>query len=89
MPGRRVELPVNNSRHGCTLFGAFGSPLAHPCFRLAKSTNKQSFKQFLMQVAGSFKNPIGGRPLLILDNHSSHRSSDCRALMNQHFETCF
>ena len=84
-----VEIPINNSRHGTTLFGAIGSCLTHPCFRLAASTNRIAFRQFIHQVSGSVRSRIGGKPYLVLDNASAHKTKANRALLDQHFNVLF
>ena len=84
-----VELPVNSKRNAVTLFCAIGNCLNQPCFRLAKSTNKVAFKLFIKQLSGSLKSPVGGKPYLVLDNATAHKSRTSRALLERHFHVLF
>ena len=86
-----VVAPIN-ARHlqSVTLFGAVGNCLSSPQFMMAKATNIESFKLFLVQLAGARVNPYSERkPVLVMDNHPAHRSSKCTELLNQYFRPEF
>ena len=53
-----VVAPINN-RHlqSVTLFGAIGTCLNSPQFMMAKATNIEEFKRFLIQLAGALRIP--------------------------------
>jgi hypothetical protein len=42
--GQPLEIPLNPSRVGLTVFGAIGKCLLKPVFMIDKSTNKEDFK---------------------------------------------
>ena len=63
-----------------TLFGAVGRCLKNGYFyMIAKSTDIQEVKRFLVELAGELRNPYSRmKPYLVLDNHGAHRSPKVR-----------
>ena len=55
----------------------------------AEATSIVETKRFLVALSGALKNPYSPiRPLLVLDNHSSHRSDKIREELGR-FRACF
>jgi transposase len=86
------ELPVKflmarKRLSGVTLYGAIGNCLTRPQFMTAASTSIDNTEQFLHRLTLSIKTQEGaGKPLLVIDNHSAHRSLKIRGLLAENFD---
>ena len=57
-------------------------------FELGESTNKVEFRAFLEKVHAQLK-PGVVKPVIVLDNHSAHRSKDQEPWLSDHFTVHF
>ena len=86
-----VTCALNGTCHRITVFGVIGITLSKPIFYLAKSTNEEDFLKFLNKV----KEAIGPehrnreKPILLLDNHSAHKTQKSIKRLNQYFQPLF
>ena len=87
-----VTCALNGTCHRITVFGAIGTPLAKPVFYLAKSTNEEDFLKFLNKVKEAVS-PTAQRarekPVILLDNHSAHKTQKSLKRLNQYFQPLF
>ena len=65
---------------GVTLYGAIGNCLRQSQFMTAESTSIANMEKFLQQLTLNIK-AEAGKPLLVIDNHSAHRSLKIRGLL--------
>ena len=74
----RVLVEFNKTKlKGCTLYGACGLPLSKPVFMLAQNTSNVEAKRFYNVLRRALKNQYAReRPILLWDQHPSHRSLD-------------
>ena len=80
------EVPINNKRLGCTVFGAIGTALVKPCISIEKSTNKEAFLTFLKLMKRNLRDPNSKELVyLVMDNHKSHKSCLCREFLEENF----
>lgn len=81
---RPVKMPLAPRRGvGVTILGAIGASIEAPVFSLADSTNHVAVMDFLMKLAGVITpQPFTKRnkAVLVLDNHSAHRTIQVRNL---------
>lgn len=82
----QVEFPICKKRfNGFTLFGAIGNCLARPVMMTSKSTNKESFFDFLDMVNDALKPGIT-KPILVIDNHPAHKSNLVKEKLHSLFD---
>ena len=73
-----------------TLYGAIGRCLRHPVFMFAESTDEDSFRDFLAEIARGLIDQYSPRkPFLVLDNHRAHKTDDSMELMEPFFVPMF
>ena len=74
-------------RHACTVYGALGECLHGKfVFKLARSTNKRDFIDFLREVSSKVKEELGGeKPYLVYDNASAHIGQEADAAVADMF----
>ena len=88
MRGERLVAPRNfKLLQNITVYGAVTSALSAPIFLTSSTTNGPEFGRFLDHLIEKTK--LLQRPVLILDNHRAHRTSDNLAKMSPHFDVVF
>ena len=84
---RPVKMPLPPSRGvSVTILGAIGAQISAPVFSLADSTNTEAVMDFLFKLAGVITpQPFVTRnkAVLVLDNHSAHKTKQVMDLANQ------
>jgi len=80
-------MPLPPSRGvSVTILGAIGAQISAPVFSLADSTNTEAVMDFLFKLAGVITpQPFVTRnkAVLVLDNHSAHKTKQVMDLANQ------
>ena len=80
----------NNKYHSTTVYGGIGDCLEHPVYLLGTSTEQKQFRVFLrnlkMAVRARYSHQ---RQVIILDNHSSHKTTATLKLLNSLFIPVF
>lgn len=87
----RVTLPMQPSRgKGFTVLGGVSEVIANGAFfSFARTTNQESFVQFLEGLKHSLTLPPWKKAYLVLDNHSAHSTASVRAKLAEHFHPLY
>ena len=81
-----VDIPINKTRFGVTVFGCIGTGLRRSQWMLAKGTTGESFLQFLRQIVPQLHGRSGRRPRLVIDNASAHHAKVAKSFLGEHFD---
>ena len=88
MRGHRLVAPRNlKPLLSITVYGAVSKALKKPVFLTSSTTNGPEFGRFIDHLIEKTK--LLQRPILVLDNHRAHRTTDNMAKMAPHFEVVF
>ena len=87
----RVTLPMQPSRgKGFTVLGGVSEIIEKGAFfTFARTTNQESFLQFLDGLKHSLTLPPWKKAYLVLDNHSAHSTASVRTKLAQHFHPLY
>ena len=88
MQGQRLVAPRNLQQlKAVTVYGAVCKALPRPVFFTSHTTNAEQFGYFVDYLI--MKTSHLQRPILVLDNHPAHKTSDNRDKMREHFDVVF
>jgi hypothetical protein len=77
-----VKFPLSNKRlSGVTVIGAIGYNCDGLVYKIAKSTCKEEFKEFLFMLTSKIDSE-NTKPYLCLDNHVAHKAVMCKAIID-------